>query len=68
MRLKCEKPEDIDFTLTITMKASEWEAMREQLSGDWPSWKLTSAINSLLSDARKIYWHDTADGKEVVSY
>ena len=67
VRLKVEKPDDIDFTLTITMKASEWEALRDQLSDKWPSWKLTSAITSLLADARKVYWHSD-EGKEVVSY
>jgi hypothetical protein len=57
-RLKVEKPDDIEFTMTITMKASEWEQLRDQLNTDWPSWKLTAAITSLLSDA----------GKEVITY
>jgi hypothetical protein len=28
-RLKCERPGDIVYTLTVTMKASEWEKLRD---------------------------------------
>lgn len=56
IRMKCEKPGDIDYTLTITMKASEWEQFREQLDRRWPSSRFTDAINDLLGQARKIYW------------
>jgi hypothetical protein len=55
-RLKCEKPEDIVFTVTITMKAKEWEQLREQLTSKWPSSDLAMNISDLLAQARKIYW------------
>jgi hypothetical protein len=55
-RLKCEKPGEIEYTLTVTMKAREWEAFREQLGSAWPSWQFTQQINDLLGQARKIYW------------
>jgi hypothetical protein len=62
-RLKCEKPEDILYTLTITMKAGEWERIRDQM-GDkawqWPMCDLRSQITDLLSQARKIYWPQNA--------
>lgn len=64
-RLKCDNPDDIEFTLSITMPAKEWEQLRDQMTTDYPSWKLTSAINSLLADARRIYWHDDEKGKEL---
>lgn len=64
-RLKCENPDDIEFTMTITMRAKEWETLREQLKSGYPSLKLASHISDLLGQARKIYWtkdvEDTTD-------
>ena len=64
IRLKCENPGDIEFTIVATMKASEWEQVRDQLSQrmtQWPEIKLVGAINNLLAQARKIYWPETPD-------
>lgn len=55
-RLKCEKPEDIVYTVTLTMTARDWEILRNQLSVQWPSGQLYRAINNLLAQARKVYW------------
>lgn len=60
-RLKCENPADIEYTVTITMKAGDWEKLREQLdasqlSTSYPSWTLIREIDDLLRQARKIYW------------
>lgn len=57
-RLKCEDPGEIEYTVTITMKAKEWEDFREQLKAVWPSSWLASRITDLLSQARKIYWSE----------
>lgn len=68
-RLKCEKPGEIEFTLTATMTADQWEHLRETLhkapgSYSGPAGALTGAIDDLLSQARKIYWPaDSALGK-----
>ena len=55
-RLKCENPEDIVYTMTISMKAKDWEALRDQLCQKWPSSDLLYNISNLLAQARKIYW------------
>lgn len=60
-RLKCEKPGDIIYTLTVTMSAGDWELLRDQIdraSGaiPWPMSTLRSHITDLLGQARKIYW------------
>ena len=60
-RLKCEKPDDIEFTVTITMTAKEWEKLRDQLDtmekvASYPSNRLVYQITDLLAQARKIYW------------
>jgi hypothetical protein len=57
-RMKVEKPEDIEATITITMRLSEWEALRDQLVAKYPSWKLSGVIDDLLSQGRKIFWSD----------
>ena len=54
--LKCENPDDIEFTMTITMSAEEWERLRDQLVTAYPSWRLSGAISDLLGQARKIFW------------
>ena len=63
-RLKCEKPGEILYTLTVTMTASEWERLREQLregknSYCYPAQGLVDYIDDLLGQARKIYWPQT---------
>lgn len=58
-RLKCEKPDDIEYTLTVTMPAGDWGKLRDQMhkvSYAWPTCDLIRQIDDLLSQARKIYW------------
>lgn len=56
IRMKCEKPGEIEYTLTVTMKASEWEQFRDQLKSYWPSSKFGEAVTDMLGQARKVYW------------
>lgn len=65
-RLKVEKPEDIEYTLTVTMKAGDWDKLRDQLDKHyaWPGSDLVRQINSLLAQARKIYWPADKDEGE----
>lgn len=60
-RLKCEKPDQIEYTLTVTMKAKDWEQFREQLMTKWPSCDFVHAVNDLLAQARKVYWPRVPD-------
>ncbi len=57
-RYKVENPDDVEFTLTITMSAKEWCELRDQLNGKWPSSRLSTMISRLLADVRRIYWHE----------
>lgn len=64
MRLKCEDPEKIVFTVTATATAREWEVFREVLDEIVMKSMLSkelvyafrSQVNDLLAQARKIYW------------
>ena len=64
VRLKVEKPEDIVYTMTITMTAKNWEELRDQLKTAWPSSRLGYAINDLLAQARKVYWPNSKETDE----
>ncbi len=59
-RLGCEKPDDIEYTLHITMAAKDWEKLREQLQvnprWEWPASEMIAQITDMLAQARKIYW------------
>jgi hypothetical protein len=60
-RLKCEKPGDIVYTMTVTMTADEWQRLRDQLrdgknSYVYPAEGLVSHIEDLLGQAKKVYW------------
>jgi len=63
-RMKIEKPGDVEVTLSITMKASEWEELRGQLSTRYPSWRISAAINDLLAQVRKVLWWDAPEAAE----
>ena len=51
-----EKPDEVEATMTITMKIKEWRALKNQLGTDWPSWKLSSHISSVVSLANKTFF------------
>jgi len=38
--------EDIEITLSITMKLQEWKSLQKDLPEHYPNWKLGSAITS----------------------
>ena len=73
MRLKCEEPNHIVFTITATATAAEWGQLRDRL--DEIAMKslgpldqvhyFRSQIDNLLGQARKIYWapDSQADGE-----
>jgi len=51
-----ESPGDVNATMTITMTVAQWEKLNEQLSENYPSWQLSSLINCLVNDARKVIY------------
>lgn len=57
-RMKIENPGDVEVTLTVTMKASEWEGLRDMLPNKHPGSELGYRINELLAQVRKILWAD----------
>ncbi len=61
VRMHCEEPGEIRYTLKITMTAKAWDALRDQLDGvhnGWlaPAGDLRRHITDLLAQARKTYY------------
>ena len=54
-----ENPSEVMLTIKITMKAKEWEELRDQLmSGKHPSSELGYQITSAFAKIRKIVYPD----------
>ena len=63
-RFMIESPDSIEATMKITMSVKEWGELRDQLGTVWPSSRLGSAINQVLSQARKVYYAEENDALE----
>lgn len=57
-RMMIEQPADVEVTLKVTMKASEWEKLRDQMEASWPASDLRYAITDALSKVRKVVYAD----------
>lgn len=62
-RMSIDKPDDVEVSMTITMSAKQWCALRDNLTVvtiDLPhysaAYKLQCAITDLLAKVRKIVW------------
>ena len=64
IKMRCENPEDIVYSMTITMRARDWEDLKGQLSEKWPSWNLSLQISDLLMQARRVYCPKPVETKE----
>lgn len=73
MRLKCEEPDKIVFTVTTTATAGEWSQFRDCLDevvmkSLLPKdlvYAFRNQINDVLAQARRIYWAaDSGDGEK----
>ncbi|MFM0163906.1 hypothetical protein PQR39_26265 [Paraburkholderia sediminicola] len=54
-QFRIENPDDVQMTLTTTMTAREWKALRDQLVSTYPSWKLSTAITNMVNSATKAF-------------
>lgn len=55
-RFKIEKPHEVQCTLEITMVLSDWEELEKQLNTNYPSWELSQAISTILTQAKEVYY------------
>lgn len=62
--MKVEKPDDIEFTLTVTMRLGDWVALQKQLEDGWPACDLSMRITDMRYQATKhFYPKEKLDGK-----
>ncbi len=62
-RFMMENPDQIEATMKITMTLAEWTDLRDQLSRDWPSWRLSSFITDLVGQSRKVFYPEVQEGE-----
>lgn len=60
-RFMLENPDASLATMKITMTIGEWVELRDQLKSMYPSWKLSSAITQLVTEARKVFHAEHGD-------
>lgn len=60
-RFMLESPGEVQATMKITMPVKEWEDLRDQLQEKWPSSRLSHAITSMLSEARRVIYAPEKD-------
>ena len=53
--LKIDNPDEVQATVTLTMRLKEWKELSAQLDSSYPSWKLSEIINGLVSKAERYY-------------
>ena len=46
-----ERPDEIEATITVTMKLKDWRELNRQMTRAWPSWKLSEAIDDVVQQA-----------------
>lgn len=49
-----EKIEDVDLSITVTMKLKEWRELRAQLPRQWPAGKVDGMIGDALLKVTKL--------------
>jgi hypothetical protein len=70
-RMMIENPADVELTMKFTMKAKDWEILRDQIynnlngkSVSWPLSELTHGIDNAFAKIRKIVYADEMENKE----
>jgi hypothetical protein len=53
--MKATNPEDIEFTVSITMSMKQWRDLQAQLPSKWPSIDLYNAIQHIINQAKRSY-------------
>lgn len=55
--LKTTNPDEIEFTLTVTMSLKDWKELREAVDGKtWPASRLHEQISDMVIHATKHFW------------
>lgn len=63
MKFYATKPDEMKFTLEISMTLGDWKKLKDQLvhKQEWPGWSLEDEIQDLISQAERDYFPKAAD-------
>lgn len=56
LRYMLSVPQDTVVELKIRATIKEIEELRDQLSGEYPSWRFSGLLTAAISDARKVWY------------
>jgi hypothetical protein len=73
-RMIAEDPDEIVFTLKVSMTVKEWceirdaiQCARDTAKGSYTAMRFSEAIANLLTDARRTFSYAEPDGKDALS-
>jgi hypothetical protein len=55
-KFEATDPEEMEFTMTVTMTLHEWQQLRVQCKNDYPGFRLSSVISDMVVQANQAYW------------
>ena len=63
MKMQSANPETHDYTMSVTMKLSEWLELKKELGSSTrtPIYEFRNQIDSAVHQASKVYWPDKSD-------
>jgi hypothetical protein len=64
-KLTVENPQEIEMTLTVTLKLRDWLVLKAQLADSWPSWHLSQQIADMSRLAQTTFYPKTEPAKEL---
>lgn len=54
-KLYTTNPDEVEFTLQVTMTLKAWKELREAIDDNWPGWDFKSKITDMLYLANKAF-------------
>lgn len=63
--MRVENPDDVEFTLSLTMSLRNWKRLRDHLTGEaWPMWEVGSKITGVVNLIEK-RWEPSKEDPEA---
>ena len=54
-KFEATNADEMEFSMTITMKLEEWKCLKKQLKPGWPAWELSGVIFDMVCQAEKTF-------------
>lgn len=50
------KPEELEYTMTITMKLKDWQTFSSEIQHKWPGSMIARDVSDMHAQAHKNFW------------